>query len=242
MIPAMTLLASGFWMLMIFDCVRNDPEKNTWLWILIFLNIPGAVIYFVVRRLPYINIPLPATFKRWTYRNKIWDAEAAAKNIGNAHQFITLGNLLTEARQLDRAIHSYEEALAQAPKNSHALWGIAAVEVDQKQYESAKQHLELLLKEDLDYKFGEASLVYGTVLFELKEWAEAKKHLQDDIKRWSHPEASLMLANIQLQDGETEAAKENLERMMFKLKASPRFHYRKKQHLFRQAQRILKTM
>lgn len=242
MIPAMTLVASGFWMLMIFDCVRNDPEKGTWLWILIFLNVPGAVIYFLVRRLPYLHIPMPAQIRRWTYRNKIWDAEAAAKNIGNAHQFITLGNLLVESQQFDRAMNAYEQALAKDPQNIHALWGATSIEMGREDFDAAKQRLETLLERDLDYKFGEASLAYGTVLFELEEWAAAKSHLQDDIKRWSHPEASLMLAKIQLQDGEREDARENLEKMMFKLKASPRFHYRKKQHLFRQAQRMLKTI
>jgi hypothetical protein len=242
MIPAMTLVASGFWMLMIFDCVRNDPEKGTWLWILIFLNIPGAIIYFLVRRLPYLHIPMPAQFKRWTYRNKLWDAEAAAKNIGNAHQFITLGNLLSESQQFDRAMNAFEQALVKDSKNSHALWGAASIELGRKKYEAAKQRLEMLLEQDLDYKFGEASLAYGIALFELEDWTAAKAHLQDDIKRWSHPEASLMLAKIQVQDGEQEDARKNLETMMFKLKASPRFHYRKKQHLFRQAQRMLKSL
>jgi len=227
---------------MIFDCVRNDPERNTWLWILIFLNVPGAVIYFVVRRLPYLNVPVPTAFKRWTYGNKIWDAEAAAKNIGNAHQYVTLGNLLTESGQHNKALNAYEQALAQEPKNIHALWGIASLHVAQGQHQAAKPYLEKLLKQDMDYKFGEASLMYGTILVALEEWAEAKQHLQDDIKRWSHPEASLMLAKVQIQDGESKAAQENLESMMFKLKASPRFHYRRKHHLFRQAQRLLKSL
>ncbi len=242
MIPVVTLIASGFWMLMIFDCVRNDPEKGTWLWILILLNIPGAVIYFLVRRLPYLHIPMPAQVKRWTYRSKLWDAEAAAKNIGNAHQFVALGNVLAESHQLDRALNAYDQALAKEPKNPHALWGTASIEMRRKRFADAKQRLETLLEEDLDYKFGEASLVYGTALYELEDWTAAKAHLQDDMKRWSHPEASLMLAKIQVQDGERDAAKENLEMMMFKLKASPRFHYRKKQHLFRQAQRMLKSL
>lgn len=106
----------------------------------------------------------------------------------------------------------------------------------------AKQRLERLLEQNLDYKFGEASLAYGTTLVALEEWATAKAHLQDDIKRWSHPEASLMLAKIQVQEGEYDNARDNLETMMFKLKASPRFHYRKERHLFRQGQRMLKQI
>lgn len=242
MISILTFLATGFWMLMIFDCVRNDPEKGTWLWILIFLNIPGAVIYFLVRRLPYLNVPLPSTLKRWTHRNQIWEAEAAAKNIGKAHQYITLGNVLADAGQLAQAREAYQQALIREPQNTHALWGMASLELRNAEFETAREKLETLLKQEPDYKFGEASLAYGTVLFELKDWSMARDHLKDDVKRWSHPEASLMLAKIQMQDGDHDTARKTLETMMYKLKASPRFHYRKKQHLVRQAQQMLRVI
>jgi hypothetical protein len=50
----------AFWMLMIFDCARYEPDRQTWLWILLFINVPGAVIYFIARHLPR-SAALPAT-------------------------------------------------------------------------------------------------------------------------------------------------------------------------------------
>lgn len=238
----LTLLATGFWVWMIVECFRSDPDRRIWIWVLIFLYIPGAVIYFLVRRLPHLNVPTPALIKQWTYRNQIWAAEAAAKNIGKAYQFVSLGNVLLDAGQLHQASHAFDQALKQAPQNTHALWGKASIYLHHSAYDAACDTLKTLLEIDPDYRFGEASLAYGQALFALEDWDQARTHLQQDIKNWSHPEASLLLAQILVRFNEREAARDHLERMMTQLKASPRFHYRKKQHLFRQAQRLLKTL
>ncbi|NEQ96828.1 MAG: tetratricopeptide repeat protein [Cyanothece sp. SIO2G6] len=235
-------LGNGFWMLMIFDCLRNDPDRRTWLWILIFLPWFGAVLYFVMRRLPYLNIPMPTQIRRWTHRNQIWDAEAAAKNIGKAHQFVNLGNVLLDAGMSDRALNAYGQAVSQEPQNINALWGLASIAIAQKQYITAKSHLEIIMDKDPDHKFGEASLAYGQVLYELKEWDAAETHLVDDVKRWSHPEAAIMLAHIQIEQGNTAVAQENLETMIFKLRGTPRFYFRQKQHLLGKAQRMLRQL
>jgi hypothetical protein len=52
MIEAIGFLMTGFWLFMIYDCIRNEPERQLWLWILIFINVPGAFIYFVTRWIP----------------------------------------------------------------------------------------------------------------------------------------------------------------------------------------------
>ena len=239
---ALTFLLTGFWMLMMFDCIRNDPEKRTWIWILILLNIPGAFLYFVMRRLPSLSIPVPPQLKRWTYRKKIWDAEAAVKHIGKSYQFVTLGNVLLEASMGDRAYDAYQQALEQDPKEANALWGMAQIEMNRKDYVNAKAHLFSLIKQDPDYKFGDASLAYGQALYKLKEWDLVKPHLVDDIKRWSHPEAALMLATIHKEQGELDAAKDVLETMIFKLKGTPRFYLRKKRHLLNKAQILLRSV
>lgn len=242
MIQFLAFAATGFWMLMIFDCVRNDPERNTWLYILIFLNVPGAVLYFLVRRLPYLNVPIPSYFQRWSRRQDLWNAEAAVRNIGKAHQYVMLGNVLIEIQQLDRATEAYQQALDKEPKNTHALWGLASIAMKNKQFAIARNNLQTLLQLEPDYKFGEASLLYGQALFALEDWEVAQPHLEKDLKYWAHPEAAIMLAKLQIQRGETEAARTALENMIFKLKSSPKFHYRQKRHLVGEAGRLLKTL
>ncbi|MBW4522395.1 MAG: tetratricopeptide repeat protein [Scytolyngbya sp. HA4215-MV1] len=242
MIGVLAFLTTGFWMLMIFDCVRNDPERNTWLWILIFLNFPGAVIYFLFHRLPQMNLPMPNYFKRWTLRQALWKAEAAVKNIGKAHQDVALGNVLSEIGDFEKAINAYQQALDKDPKNPNALWGLAFIEMQQNRFSDARTHLELLIALDADYKCGEASLLYGRALFELQDWQIAKTHLEKDVKYWSHPESCMMLATIQQQEGDIQAARNCLETMLAKVKASPTFHYRKNLRWVKKAEKMLRNM
>jgi hypothetical protein len=173
-----TLLAIAFWIAMIIDCVRTESDR-TWLWILVFLNFIGAVLYFTLRKLPQLELPL---LKRWTLQRQIWTAEANARNIGKAHQYVVLGNLLSDTGYPKRAIAAYEQALQQEPANVHAHWGLAEIARHRKQLAIAQTHLMQLLQQDPDYRCGEASLHYGKVLFELGDWNLAQTHLEQDVR------------------------------------------------------------
>ena len=234
--------SSGFWMLMIFDCVRNEPDRQTWLWILIFLNVAGAFIYFVARVVPRLNIPQLSIFKRWTLGQKLWEAEAAMRNIGKAHQHVAYANLLIEVGEWEGAKMQYQQALEKDVKHIDALWGMAQVTLHQKDLEAARTHLEALLQLDPKHKYGDASLAYGKVLYNLEQWDLAEAHLSQDLKEWSHPEAAYLLAQIYLQNGDRHRARNTLETMMFKVKASPKFHYKRNRATLRKAEKVLKTL
>jgi len=49
----------GFWVLMLVDCLKNEPsegnDKIVWLLVIILLNWVGALIYLLVRRKDRIN-------------------------------------------------------------------------------------------------------------------------------------------------------------------------------------------
>jgi tetratricopeptide (TPR) repeat protein len=234
---------TGFWMLMIFDCVRNEPKGSSWLWLLIVLNFPGAVVYFVARKLPYLNLPMPNFFKQWTMRDALWNAEAGVTNIGKSHQYVTLGNILFEMGKIDRAAECYQEAVRKEPGNTHALWGCGMIEMERKNFDLARGYLNDLLRQDRDYKRGEASLLYGKALYELKQWSAAKEHLDADVKLWSHSQSFLLLAKIALNcDGDRVAARNYLETMLARVKASPRYNYRRNQRFVRSAEKMLKSL
>lgn len=86
------IIGTVFWVWMIYDCLQNERDRQTWLWILIFLNLIGALLYFITRWMPRTNVPTPSFAKRWTRRNALWQAEAEAKNIG---KLINISNLAT---------------------------------------------------------------------------------------------------------------------------------------------------
>ena len=229
-------------MWMLYDCIRNEPDRNTWLWLIIFLNVPGACIYCLSQVLPRLNLPMFKVFRKWTWRTKLQNAEAAVNNIGKAHQHTQYGNLLLEVGDIDQAQHHFQQALHKEPLNVDALWGLASIAARQKNNEAAKQHLDLLLKKDPRYKYGDASLLHCKVLVAMEAWQMAEAALQQDIQDWSHPEAVLLLAQRQIALKDTDTARKNLETMLFKVKASPTFHYKRNRPILRKAEKLLKTL
>ena len=235
------LLATVFWLWMIYDCVQNERDR-TWLWLLIFLNVMGALIYFIARWLPRSSLPIPNSLGRWTKRNELWQAEAAAKNIGNPTQFIKLGNILHQIGDLDKAANAYQQALEKEPDNLDALWGAGCVEMDRKNLAAAREHLQTLVTKKPDFKYGDASVIYGRVLYELADLEAAKAHLEEHFKNWGRPEAYVLMAKVHQQQGNIPAARAALETMIVKVKGSPPYHYRQHRHFVSQGERMLRTL
>jgi hypothetical protein len=206
------------------------------------VNGGGAIAYFVVRWLPNNPQLMPDIFRRWGCRQKLWNAKASARNIGNAYQYAVLGDVQLEIGDIPAAQEAFQTAIAKDPKNITALWGLARIAFTAKDFTTAKTHLDVLLKIEPEARFGEASLLYGKTLFQLQDWDAARSHLDYDIRQWSHPEASLLLATILQQSGETTAARDRLETMLARVEASPMYHHRKHQPTLRKARKLLKSL
>lgn len=179
--------------------------------------------------------------RRLQLQQELNKAKIGVRYIGKAHQYLILGNILLELGEFDRAQLSYTKALNKDPKNPYALWGAASVASHQNQWAVASRHLELLLKIDQKHLQGDASLLYAKVLFNLEKWSIARIQLSEDIYYWGHPEAIVMLAKIEIQDGNIGTAKKMLENMLFKLKGAPTYHSRRYQILIKEAECILRT-
>ncbi|WP_010470964.1 tetratricopeptide repeat protein [Acaryochloris sp. CCMEE 5410] len=234
---------TGFWMYAIFDCIRNDPDRNVWIWLLLFFNYLGAVIYFATRMLPRMNTSsAPSYFKRWTKGRELRAAEAAVVNIGKSHQYVQLGNVLLEMSKVTQAEEAFQEAISKEPNHLDALWGLASVATSAKRWEEAQAYLQQILSLDSEYKRGDASLLLGKVLVSSEQRELAKPHLIQDIKAWSHPEAALILATLQAEDGEKQDAYDILKAMLSKLKACPEFYYRQHRHIANKADRMLQSL
>lgn len=238
------VLPTIFWMWMIWECVRYDPESRTWLWLLVFLNVPGAVIYFFARKLPNMNleIPIPKFMQRRLRQKEIWRAEADVLNIGNAHQYIVLADLRRDLRLFDEAKDAYLQALEKEPDNLKALWGIVQIETRNSNLTKVKEYLKKILEIKPDYEYGDGSLLYIKILLELEEKNEAEILLEDNIKNWNKPEARLLLAELYLQKERKEEAKILLQKMIFSIRSSTKFHYKRNRHLEQKATKLLKQL
>ena len=210
-------------------------------WLIILLRSPYIILWKQETTLRS-SIQLPASFGRWTKRDELWQAEAAAKNIGKATQFIKLGNILHQIGDLDKAAEAFQQALEKEPKNLEALWGGGGVAMDRKNLPVAKDHLQTLMALKPDFKYGDASVIYGRVLYELGDFEAAKAHLEAHFKSWGSPEAYVLMAKVQQQQDNIPAAREALETMIIKVKGSPPYYYRQNRHFVSQGERMLRTL
>jgi hypothetical protein len=235
-----SLLFVGLWVWMLIHCARHDPERGWWLWILFIGSVPAAIIYFLVRWLPGARVSGGSSlFSRWTKRRQIPRLEAAARNIGNPHQFVELGEAYRETGKTERAADAFRKALAKDSGNLLALWGAAQVEMQLHDFASARVHLEQILAKDGTYKFGDVSLAYCRTLCALKEPDFAREKLEQHLKRWTHPEAYVLLATILTERGDHAAARNHLEATLMDLHGGPAFFARQNRGWARKAKRML---
>lgn len=225
------LLMTSFWLLMLYDCTRNEPKRRLWLWILIIANFPGAIAYFFNCWIPRRKISLFNYRKR---SRKLWTADTNQyKNLNN--------HLIDELGMFDPAQADYQQQLENETDGLQTLWNTVFIDIQNQNFNSAQKYLQTILKIDPDYKYGDASLLYGETLFALGEFAAAKQHLEKHIQNWSHPQAYITLAEILSQEGDAETARNYLETIIVKIKESSYFHYKRKQ-LTSKAEKLLRTL
>ena len=90
-------LAYGvFWLWMLIQCLRSEPDRFFWIWLFIIAPFPGAIVYAVLRYFPTREHSSPAFLRKWTRGKELARLETAAEQIGNPHQFIQWGDALCD--------------------------------------------------------------------------------------------------------------------------------------------------
>ncbi|WP_298860749.1 tetratricopeptide repeat protein [uncultured Gimesia sp.] len=247
--PVWGLIGDIFWFVyflfmiwMLVDCVRKDPDRFLWFWVILIFQPFGTLIYFFVRWLPTNHIQLPEFARPLFRQRRLNELETAALQIGNAYQFVRWGDALKEAGIQQKSLDAYHEALKKEPDNLQALWGAAQIEMQIKKIEIAKSRCQKILDIDPEYKFGDVSLLFCKTLCELDTPENAREHLAKHTKRWRQPEALYILATLEVEAGDNQAARKTLQSMILDINGSPRGIARKFVRWKSKARRLLKRL
>lgn len=240
-ISLISLLFVPFWIWMLWHCYKHEPDREFWFWVMIFIQ-PAAIVYFFARWLPGGQATLPKGLKRWSRSREIEQLEIAARQIGNPHQWIQLGDALRDVGRYAEAADAYQKALAKEADNIQALWGAGVARLELKQFPEARAHLEKGLAIKPDYKFGDMSLAYGRTLCELGEIDRSATHLEQHVLRWRHAEALFLLATLELERGNPDQARNHLEGLLLDIKGSPKSIARKQSRWKSRASKLLRQI
>ncbi|MBD2488005.1 tetratricopeptide repeat protein [Aulosira sp. FACHB-615] len=236
------LLMTGFWLFMLYDCIRNEPDKRLWLWVLIIVNFFGAIAYCFQRWIPRGHIPVQKHWRNLTSSHKRRKAKLKVKSIKKAAQYVNFSHHLSDdVEGFDQPTALNQPDFNNEDDNLQTLWHEAFIDIKNKKFTSAKSYLHTLLKIDPDYKYGDASLMYGETLFALQEFEAAKQHLENHIQNWNHPQAYIILAEILSHQGDVQTACNYLETIIVKIQESSYFHYKRKR-LVNKAAKLLRTI
>jgi hypothetical protein len=236
------LVYSAFWLWMVIHCVRTEPDRFFWLWIMTVVVGVGPLLYLFLRYLPASDIKPPGFLRRWTRGTELTRLETAALQIGNPHQFIQWGDALREVGRYDEAAAAYERALQKDSANLPALWGAALVAAMRKQPERTRDLTRRILDKDPQYKFGDVSLYLGKSLVELADHDTAVIHFEQHVKRWRHPEGVFLYSKLLAERGESEMARRHLESLLLDINGSPASIARKHGRWKSRAKQLLKRL
>jgi hypothetical protein len=237
-----TVLYFAFWLWMVWHCLRTEPDRFLWLWVLLVVPGVGPVLYFVLRYLPSTELRPPSFLRRWTRGRELARLETAAMQIGNPHQFIQWGDALREVGRYDPAAAAYDRALSKDAQNLQALWGAAQVATVRKQHERTRDLTRQILDKDPQYKFGDVSLAHGKALIELGERDAAARHFEQHVRRWRHPEAVYLLARLCAEQGDRQAARDHLQSVLHDINGSPAAIARKHGRWKSRAKQLLRKL
>jgi hypothetical protein len=227
---------------MLIECLRKDPDRYLWMWLILIMPGIGPVIYFFVRWLPGRNLRPPGWLRRLTRGSEIRRLESAALQIGNPHQYVQLGEALREVGQLERARTAYSQALEKEPQNLTALYGVGLIDLQRKSFDSAREHLEKVMQKDPEFKFGDTSLAYGKSLASLGRTEEARTHLEKHVRRWRDPEGTCLLAQLEMESGLHEQARSHVRAMLVDIDACPKSIARKNSRWRRRGFQLLRKL
>jgi hypothetical protein len=236
------LIYFAFMCWMLVHCVRTEPDRQFWMWLIIVVWGVGPAVYFVVRYLPSVDYRGPEFLLRWTRGRELERLETAAIQIGNPHQFTRWGDALREVGKLDEAARAYQKALEKDPKDLPALWGAARVAALQQRFADVRDITRKILDKDPQYKFGDVSLELGKSLMELGERAAAVDHFDSHVRRWRHPEALYALARLRVEEGDVGAARDHLQSMLHDINGSPAAIARKHGRWKSRARQLLRKL
>ena len=159
--------------LAIIHFIRRRPE-NYWLFVILFMGLPGALIYLVVEALPDAGL-LGQSFKVFPRRKRMGQLEAMIRDNPSPGNYEELGDLYMDDGRAADARAAFDKAIAARADTPDPFYrrGVCAIQLGD--FAAAVSDLERVVSKQSDYDFQRAAglLAHAYAQTGQKERAEA---------------------------------------------------------------------
>jgi hypothetical protein len=226
--------------LAIVHFIRRRPDTY-WIFIILFLGAPGAIIYLLVEALPDIGL-LGQSFKMFPRRRRIVELVTAIRDNPSAGNYEELGDLYMDDGKLAEARAAFDKAISARADTLDPFYrrGVCAILLGDAA--AALPDLERAVSKEPDYDFGRAAglLAHAYALTGEKEKAEALFRRVTITSTLS--ETYLNFAELLASEGRNAEAREWAQKVLDKRNSMPGYLKRRERPWFRRAGEMLKRV
>ena len=220
--------------------IRRRPDTY-WLFIILFLGPPGAIIYLAVEAFPDIGL-LGQSFKVFPRRKRIRELEMAIRDNPSAGNYEELGDLYMDDGHFVAARGAFDRAIAARADTLDPFYrrGVCALQVGDAA--AAVPDLEKVVGKEPDYDFQRAAglLAHAYAQTGQKEKADALFRKVTIVSTLS--ETYLNFAELLASVGRTAEAREWAQKVLDKKPTMPGYLRRRERPWFRRANEMLKRL
>jgi len=220
------------WLGALVHCaLRDREERHIWLFVILFLNVVGALLYLAVRVLPGSGL-LDRLGAGARLDREIRAVAGEIVHLGEKpHLLARLGALKLEAGALPEARELLERALARED-DLHTRFDLARALERAGDGAGAAAHLQAIIERDRSFMYGDGLRALARLLVELARHDEAAPICAELARTRPSPETRYLHAVVLEARGDKEAARKELERLRAEAGAAPAFaRYRQREWL-----------
>jgi len=226
--------------LAIVHFIRRRPDTY-WIWVILFLGPPGALIYLAIEALPDIGL-VGQSFKVFPRRRRIAELEAAIRDNPSAGNYEELGDLYMDDGKIAPAREAFNRAIAARADTLDPFYrrGVCALQLGEAP--AAIPDLERVLGKESDYDFQRAAGLLAHAYALTGQTQKAETLFRQVTVTSTLSETYLNFAELLASTGKTHEAREWAQKVLDKKPTMPSYLRRRERPWFRRATEFLKKV
>ena len=226
--------------LAIVHFIRRRPD-GYWLFIILFLGLPGALIYFVVEVIPDAGL-LRQSFKVFPRRKRIRELEAAILDNPSAGNYEELGDLYLEEGKFARARQCFDKSISSRTDSPDPFYRRGIAELELGDFAAAVPDLQRVVSKDPQYDFHRGLGLLAHAYANTGQPEKAENFFQQATKISTLSETYYNYATFLAAQGRKGEARQWATAILAKKPTMPGYLRRRERPWFRKAGALLKRL